>query len=473
MIDRQEILDFSRELGLSTEVLEKDYALGWLLAGIYNHADLKSAWLFKGGTCLKKCFFETYRFSEDLDFTIKASDQINEEFLRGAFQSVATWVYENSGVEIPPETISFEVYVNPRGKKAVQGKVGYRGPLQRRGSVPRIKLDLTDDERVVLDPEQREVHHPYSDKPDAGIQALCYCYEELFAEKMRALAERLRPRDLYDVIHFFRHDEIPCDRALVVRTLKEKCSFKGIAVPTVAALQARPERNELEAEWGNMLAHQLPLLPPFAHFFAELPKVFDWLFGVVAKAVTPAYPAGADIDTSWRPPATAVTWGMQAPLEIIRFAAANHLCVDLAYEGSRRLIEPYSLRRTKDGNIVLHAVRHQDGQPRSYRIDKIQGAQATETSFVPRYMIELTATGSLSIPPTANRSVGIFSAGVSTPRRRSAFGASFTGPKYFVECTICGKRFTRQSYDTRLNAHKDKSGYDCYGRVGFLVDTKY
>ncbi len=27
-------------------------------------------WVFKGGTCLKKCYIETYRFSEDLDFTV-------------------------------------------------------------------------------------------------------------------------------------------------------------------------------------------------------------------------------------------------------------------------------------------------------------------------------------------------------------------------------------------------------------------
>ena len=459
-------------MGLTTEVIEKDYVLGWILAGIYSHPDLKSAWLFKGGTCLKKCFFETYRFSEDLDFTIKASGHINEQFLRTAFTTVATWVYENCGVEIPVDTISAEVYVNPRGKQAVQGKFGYRGPLQRSGSVPRIKLDLTEDERVVLDPVLREVHHPYSDKPDAGIPALCYRYEELFAEKLRALAERLRPRDLYDVIHFFRHDEIPCDRTLVVSTLKEKCAFKGIPVPTVAALSARPERAALETEWGQMLAHQLPQLPPFAHFFEELPNVFDWLFGLVSKVVAPTYPVGADVDASWRPPATVTTWGLQAPLEIIRFGAANHLCIDLAYDGSRRLIEPYSLRRTKDGNIILHAVRHQDGQSKSYRVDKIQGAEATNTSFVPRYAIDLTAADPMSIPTTTTRSAATFVSRSSSSRRRSAFGTPFAGPRYVIECTACGKRFTRQSYDTRLNAHKAKSGYDCYGRMGFLVETK-
>jgi predicted nucleotidyltransferase component of viral defense system len=70
LIGRQEIIEFSREFGLRVDIVEKDYVLGWLLAGISSHKELTSNWIFKGGTCLKKCFFETYRFSEDLDFTI-------------------------------------------------------------------------------------------------------------------------------------------------------------------------------------------------------------------------------------------------------------------------------------------------------------------------------------------------------------------------------------------------------------------
>jgi len=50
VIDRQQILDFSRELGLAPEIVEKDYTLGWLLGGIFNHPVLKSEWVFKGGT---------------------------------------------------------------------------------------------------------------------------------------------------------------------------------------------------------------------------------------------------------------------------------------------------------------------------------------------------------------------------------------------------------------------------------------
>ena len=389
MIDRLEILEFARELGLTPEIVEKDYVLGWLLGGIFNHPALQSTWLFKGGTCLKKCYFETYRFSEDLDFTLRNHEHLTQEFLDTTFPEVAGWIYERCGIEMPPDTITFEIYANPRGKLSVQGRIGYRGPLQRRGSIPRIKLDLTDDERIVLDPIWREVHHPYSDRPGDGIQAFCYRYEELFAEKIRALAERMRPRDLYDVIHLYRHDAAGCDRELVLQRLGEKCNFKGISVPDADSLANSPERAELESEWENMLVHQLPVVPPLAHFFGELPRVFSWLVGLLAREILPAIPAGADEDASWRPPAMASSWGTVVPLETIRFAAANHLCVDLSYQGTHRLIEPYSLHRTRDGNIMLHAIRHDSGDHRSYRVDRIEGVSATRTSFMPRYSVEL------------------------------------------------------------------------------------
>jgi predicted nucleotidyltransferase component of viral defense system len=85
LIDRGEILAVATDLGLSPEIVEKDYVLGWLLKGIYSHPSLSSAFIFKGGTCLKKCYFETYRFSEDLDFTLNDSAPLDAEFLKRVF----------------------------------------------------------------------------------------------------------------------------------------------------------------------------------------------------------------------------------------------------------------------------------------------------------------------------------------------------------------------------------------------------
>ena len=57
MIDIRELLDASAAISLLPSVVEKDYALGWARAGIYAHTELRDTWIFKGGTCLKKCFF--------------------------------------------------------------------------------------------------------------------------------------------------------------------------------------------------------------------------------------------------------------------------------------------------------------------------------------------------------------------------------------------------------------------------------
>jgi predicted nucleotidyltransferase component of viral defense system len=467
-------MDFAREFGLAPQIIEKDYTLGWLLASIAAHPEIGQSWVFKGGTCLKKCYFETYRFSEDLDFTLTNPQHLTEEFLLETFHQVAGWLYDQAGIEVPAETIRFEVYENPRGHNSAQGRVGYRGPMQRRGDMPRIKLDLTDDEILVLDPVMREVHHPYSDRPDMGIQVLCYDFEEVFAEKIRALAERERPRDLYDVVHLYRREGINPDRTLILSTLAEKCQYKGIDVPTMEILTNQPERVDLEADWEHMLAHQLPVLPPFQQFWNELADVFDWLHQTKEKEVlarVQAYGGGA-IDESWSPPPMAQAWHTQVPLEVVRFAAANRLCVDLEYrdaEGrhARRLIEPYSLRRTHDGNILLYAVRHEDGQSRSYRVDRIQGVTATNISFSPRYTIELTSSGPLHAPEAER-----------TPSRRTSSHGGFSrgsraGPTYVVECSYCGKHFKRKTRSTLLKAHKDKNGYPCPGRSGYMVDTIY
>jgi predicted nucleotidyltransferase component of viral defense system len=73
MIARAEVMELAARLSLRPDIVEKDYVLGWLLAGIGQHPDLRDTWVFKGGTCLKKIHFETYRFSEDLDFTLESA----------------------------------------------------------------------------------------------------------------------------------------------------------------------------------------------------------------------------------------------------------------------------------------------------------------------------------------------------------------------------------------------------------------
>ena len=481
MIDKREILDAATALGLNPHIVEKDYVLGWMLWGIYDHDALAKSWVFKGGTCLKKCFFETYRFSEDLDFTLTDESHLDADFLKTVFAEIGERIYEETGIELPSDYQEFDIYINPRGTKSCQGKIGYQGPVSPRGkkSIPRIKLDLTADECVVLAPVQSQVFHPYTDMPDEGITALTYAYEEAFGEKVRALAERARPRDLYDVINLYRNDDARPAAAVLLDVLRQKCEFKGIEPPVLEDLQ--PYKTNLEGGWNTMLAHQLPALPPVETFWEELPAFFDWLEGGAIPVIPAAYvrAAGEEVirERTLRLPLSGTA---QSYLEIIRFAASNRLCVDLFYNGSTRRIEPYSLRRTKEGNIILHAHNLDKGEHRSYRVDRIQGAQVTNQTFIPRFEIELAPTGPVTIAPTTTRAPSRSSGGfrvsayskpprTRTPRRKS----SFDGPTYIYECAYCGKRFRRKKQTTSLNPHKDKNGYPCSGRYAHWVDTQY
>jgi predicted DNA-binding transcriptional regulator YafY len=53
-----------------------------------------------------------------------------------------------------------------------------------------------------------------------------------------------------------------------------------------------------------------------------------------------------------------------------------------------RVVEPYSLRRTQDGNLVLFVVNDR-GSLRSYRVDRIIGVRPTTKTFTARFRVEL------------------------------------------------------------------------------------
>lgn len=461
MISRGDLDERVREWGLRDDTVEKDFVLGWALWGVGSDEKLSNTWIFKGGTCLKKCYIETFRFSEDLDFTVMPGGPIMPEQVEPILQAMLVRVGAESGIDFTVAPPKYKM--RPSGHSA-EGSVYYRGP---RGApqAARIKLDLNSEEKVARPTVLRPISHTYPDKLPQPATVRCYGFEEVFAEKIRAMGERSRPRDLYDIVNLFRWPDLRAHPAVIREVLTEKCQSKGIPVPTLLSVQQSEFRGELEAEWSNMLAHQLPQLPPFQQFWDELPALFGWLEGGAAPVEPASIPLRADDDGVWTPPPTVWLWGGGAPVESIRFAAANRLCVELGYLNSKRIIEPYSLRRTKDGNMLLYAVKADTGEVRGYRVDRIQSIKVTQRPFTPRYAIELTSGGALPVPDLTRARMPSF----GRPASRGLSG----GPTYVVECSACGKKFRRTQTGIRLNAHKDPSGYPCHGRSGYLIDTIY
>ena len=478
MISKEDLRARSLEWQLRPNVVEKDYVLGWLLAAIAAHPEASRQWVFKGGTCLKKCFFETYRFSEDLDFSLLPGAQYTADQLQKILREITDQVTEMCGIAFPPELIRIYERKNRQDNSTFEGRLAYRGPMGD-PSLPRVRFDLTRHEPILDRIDQRSVYHAYPDGLPTGTAVATYSIDELFAEKLRALAERTRPRDLYDVVFILENRPEALDLNRARGLFAEKCGVKSFPTPTSVSLDGLIRSSgELASEWANMLAHQLPELPPLDSFLTRIGGMFAWLDHVAARP-TAALPgvqgaAGEELVAA----AGLQYWGSGVGLEAVRFAGANRLLVEFSYHGRLRRVEPYSLRRAQTGNLLLYAWELASGQVKAFNVTKMSGLRATSTPFTPRYRVEFTASAPMVAPSihVGPRRGSIGPRLSNAPRlsvgpriRRSSVG----GPVYVFRCTVCGKQFRHSRMDGALREHKNRSGHPCYGRYGTYVRTDY
>lgn len=95
MILQREIATIAEAKKLLRSTIDKDWALGHFLDAIYSIKEIHETLIFKGGTCLKKCYFPDYRFSEDLDFTSTKADFILKE---AHLKEICKHVMNNAGI---------------------------------------------------------------------------------------------------------------------------------------------------------------------------------------------------------------------------------------------------------------------------------------------------------------------------------------------------------------------------------------
>ena len=216
-------------------IIEKDYALSYLLAGISQVPNLRNALVLKGGTALKKTYYKDYRFSEDLDFSMLDNQEIDpiREGIEHAIEKMK---------EILLEKGAFRVHLTPLElqKPHPRGQIAYIIRVQfpyHREPLCRLKVEITTDEVVLLPPETRKVLHDYGEGFSADIQV--YQLAEIIAEKYRALLQsldRLREkgwganrvcRDYYDLWWILGHADI---NASIIRTLTtQKCALRKVS----------------------------------------------------------------------------------------------------------------------------------------------------------------------------------------------------------------------------------------------------
>ena len=258
MIKPQEIQQKARKAGVRDQQIEKDYILSWVLHGIAQHNELNKLIVFKGGTALKKVYFENYRYSEDLDFTL-LNNGISNEQIFSSFKEVFEYVRAEANI------ILKIIDGNEHEDGGINFYMSYVGPLGGQGNNKKVKVDISRTEIMVFKPIPQSVIIGYSDLEEH--QLLCYPLEEILVEKMRCVMQRMQARDFYDIWYLLAIHEMDAEYYLTEFT--EKCKSKGLSSADFPKKLA--ERiPQYKGRWQASISEQIKGLPDFEQVQREV-----------------------------------------------------------------------------------------------------------------------------------------------------------------------------------------------------------
>lgn len=197
MITRQQLEIINRRtLKYPLAIAEKDYFLAVVLQIIAESA-LGKTLIFKGGTAIHHCYLEQHRFSEDLDFSANQKPLMLEAF-RNIFA----------------ETPYLRVKKEYRSGATVKiERLQYTGPLTLPNSL-KVEVDFL--QNVLLPAQTVKYNNVWG--LDFGVRVMDA--KEIVSEKIRAMSDRARYRDFYDL--FLLLEKYPFDLQEIVNIIKQK-----------------------------------------------------------------------------------------------------------------------------------------------------------------------------------------------------------------------------------------------------------
>ena len=258
MIKPKEIQQKARDAGVRDQQIEKDYVLSWVLKGISEHAQLKQILVFKGGTVLKKIYYEDYRFSEDLDFTLLETSLSNDQIFDW-FGEVFEYVKEEANIPL-------EIIDNTEHEDGgINFYIGYTGPLGGQGGKKSVKVDISRSEKLEFEPLVKPVFIAYSDIEDHEL--LCYRLEEVLVEKLRSVMQRMQARDFYDIWFLLEQEKMEIEYYL--NEFAGKCVAKNLN-PADFPKKLAERLPGYRGRWKGSLNEQIQNLPNFERVEREV-----------------------------------------------------------------------------------------------------------------------------------------------------------------------------------------------------------
>jgi predicted nucleotidyltransferase component of viral defense system len=178
--------------------VEQDLMISRALVNLYSHPKIKNNLVFRGGTCLNKLMLnKPARYSEDIDLV-----QIKAESIGETFDLIRSVLDDWLGV--------------PKRKLTERGaKLIYR--YKSSENLPaKLKIEINTTEHYHM---LKHIEIPYQVKSgwfNGEAKITTYQLDELMGSKLRALYQRRKGRDLFDMWLMLENDAIDIEKVIEV-----------------------------------------------------------------------------------------------------------------------------------------------------------------------------------------------------------------------------------------------------------------
>lgn len=246
MIKKEELIEIAGFKGLSPKLAELDYLQDVALFSLSR--EFGNTLVFKGGTCLYKAF-QLNRFSEDLDFSA------THKFSEKNFFNRLPYFFNLLDMNATVKTDKFENTVNVY--------LAINGPLYNgsKDSQARLLLNISSRERVIC-PVERFPYKPlYRELRTFDLHLMDP--REILAEKIRAIYQRRKARDVFDLWYLLKVKKTPAEIRLVNKKLSGKAKFE---LDTFLA-KVEEKKQSWKTDLSSLITGQLP---PFTQVKQEI-----------------------------------------------------------------------------------------------------------------------------------------------------------------------------------------------------------
>lgn len=246
-------------------MIEQDLIISRALVELYRQPEIQASLVFRGGTALNKLYINPpARYSEDIDFVQFRAEPIGNT-LNIIRKSLDHWL------GIPKRKLT------ERGVKLI-----YR--YQAVDNTPaKLKIEINTTEHFHVQPLETISHAVNSEWFTGNAQIVTYEIDELIATKLRALYQRRKGRDLFDLWLVLKNKLINSEKVVEIFTAYTNYNNEPIS-------RAVFEKNIFEKEQDPDFGHDMALL---------LSPMLDWsiaeAFSVVKNELLHCLPG-----ESWR-----------------------------------------------------------------------------------------------------------------------------------------------------------------------------